>query len=151
MSIKLSIEAPGGNQRAFESAENIADSIRTGIEKAFWRSGKTLQKRFSEQVLDKSSKSGRIYIRKDRTGRRRRHQASAAGETPANRKGFYRRSSGFIVQGSKQLVFGNSAPYSGFLETGTSRMKARPGLANTIRSSERDIIRNFATEMSDEI
>jgi len=149
--MKLEIIDAGGNTRAFESAENIADNTRTGIEKAFWRSGKTLIKKFSEQVLDKQSKSGIIYIRKDRLGRRRRHQSSAAGESPANRTGFYRRSAGFIVQGSRQLVFGDSAPYAGFLETGTSRMKARPGLANSIRASERNIIRNFATEMSDKI
>ncbi len=151
MSIGLNITDSAGNQRAFESAENIADSTRAGIEKAYWRSGKALVKKLSEQVIDKSEKSGITYIRKDRIGRRRRHQASAAGESPANRRGFYRRSTSFIVQGSHQLVFGNSAPYSGFLEGGTSRMKARPGLGNAVRASERDIIRNFAPEMEDQI
>jgi len=150
LSIKLDIIDASGNKTSIESAENIADSTITGIEKALWRSGKTLMKKFSEQVLDKSMKTGIIYIRKDRLGRRRRHQASAAGETPANRSGFYRRSSGFIMQGT-QLAFGNSAPYAGFLETGTSRMAARPGLGNAVRASERDIIRNFATEINDEI
>lgn len=151
MSIRLDIIDASGNQTSIQSAENIADSTITGIEKAFWRSGKTLMKKFSEQVLDKSMKTGIVYIRKDRLGRRRRHQASAAGESPANRTGLYRRSVGFIVQGSTQLVFGDSAPYAGFLETGTSRMAARPGLGNAVRASERNIIRNFATEMIEEI
>lgn len=150
MSIKLDVIDARGNKTSIESAENITDNTFTGIEKALWRSGKTLMKKFSEQVLDKSMKTGIIYIRKDRLGRRRRHQASAAGESPANRTGLYRRSVGFIVQGT-QLAFGDSAPYAGHLETGTSRMEARPGLGNAVRASERDIIRNFATEITDEL
>lgn len=151
MSIGLDIIDAKGNKSSFESAENIADNTVTGIEKAFWRSGKSLLKKFSEQVFDKSAKSGIIYIRKDKAGRRRRHQSSAAGESPANRTGFYRRNASFIVRGSKELVFGDSAPYAGFLERGTKRMKARPGLQNAVRASERNIIRNFATEMKEEI
>lgn len=151
MSIRLSIVASEGNRRSFESAENIADSTRTGIEKAFWRSGKTLIKKFKEQVLDRKAKSGRIYFRRTAGGQRRRHQASAPNESPANRSGFYRKQIGFIVRGSKELAFGNSAEYAEFLEVGTSRMNARPGLGNAVTASERNIIRNFATEMSDEI
>ena len=151
MSTRLEIIGASGNARALESAENIADNTTTGIEKAFWRSGKSIQKKFREQVLDKSAKSGLIYIRKDKGGRRRQHQASAEGESPANRTGFYRRSASFIVRGSKELVFGNSAPYSGFLESGTRRMESRPGLANAVKASERNIIRNFATEIEEQI
>ena len=151
MSIKLEIFDGRGNKRALKSAESIADSTFRGIRKAYYRSGKSLVRIFKQQVLDKTTKTGIIYIRKDRLGRRRRHQASAAGESPANRTGFYRRSVDFSVQSVKQLAFGNSAEYSGFLEVGTSRMKARPGLGNAVTAGQRNIIRNFATEISDEI
>jgi HK97 gp10 family phage protein len=124
-------------------------SARTdfGIEKALWRSGKDIQAEFNRQTLERN-KTGIIYIRRDRIGRRRRHQSSEAGQTAANRTGKYRKAAGFIVNGD-ELTFGNSADYAGFLETGTSRMKARPGLSNSIKASERDIIRNLSTSISE--
>lgn len=150
MSIRLDIVAPDGTIRALKSAENIAARTRFGIEKALWRSGKTIITEFKRQVIAKD-KTGRLYIRRTAGGLRRRHRASAPGQTPANRTGNYRKSIGFSVDGAHQLTVGNSAEYAGFLEVGTSRMRARPGLANSIRSSERDIIRNLAGEVSDAI
>lgn len=150
MSIKLDIIEPSGNKRALESARNIAANTRFGIEKAWWRAGKDLIKEFNTQVLAKN-KTGRLYIRRTRGGTRRKHIASAPGETPANRTGNYRKSIGFNVRSSKELVFGNSAEYAGFLELGTSRMKKRPGLGNAMKATERNIIRNLSTEISEAI
>ena len=144
----LKLISPSGNELAFTSLENIADNTRFGLERAHYRSGKTIIKKFNEQVLAKN-KTGIIYIRKDSIGRRRRHQAAADGESPANRTGFYRKSGGFIVSGPKQLVIGDSAPYAGFLETGTKRMGAKPGLLNAIRSSEKDILNSYTAEIQD--
>lgn len=146
MSIKLELFDARGNKRALESAENLAANTQFGIDKALWQSGKDLQGNFNKQVLDKSAKTGRIYIRKNKGGARRKHQASAPGQSPANRTGKYRKAIGFNVRkGASELVFGNSAEYAGFLELGTSRMKPRPGLGNAVKSSERDIIRNLST------
>jgi len=150
LSIKVDIISPGGNRRSFESTENLAARTAFGIEKAFYFVGKTLVSEFNRQVLAKD-KTGRIYIRRTRSGAKRRHRASAPGETPANRTGNYRRGIGFRVQGSKQLVFGNEVEYAGFLEIGTSRMGARPGLSNAIVASERSIIRNLADEIEDQL
>ena len=148
----IEIVNPAGGRRFFESVDNLAARTHFGIEKAMWKSGKDVIGEFNKQVLAKD-KTGRIYIRRNKAGSRRKHQASAAGQTPANRTGFYRKSVGFIVnQGtSPQLTIGNSAPYAGFLELGTSRMKARPGLLNSINSSQRDIMRNFTTDILAEI
>lgn len=150
MSIKLDIVGADGNIRTIESVENIAARTRFGVEKAWWRSGKDIQAEFSRQVLAKD-KTGRLYIRRTRGGARRRHIASAPGETPANRTGVYRKGFGFSVDGAHQLTVGNSTEYAGHLETGTSRMRARPGLANSIQASERNIIRNLASEIEDAI
>lgn len=150
MSIKVDIISPGGNRRSFESAKGLAARTAFGIEKAFYFTGKNLISEFNRQVLAKD-KSGRLYIRKTRSGARRRHRASASGETPANRTGTYRKGIGFRVQGSKQLVFGNSVEYAGFLEIGTSRMDPRPGLSNTIEASERNIIRNLSGSIEDQL
>ena len=148
----IEIVNPAGGRLFFESVENIQARTHFGIEKAFWKSGKDIQGEFSKQVLAKN-KTGRIYIRRNSAGARRRHRASAPGETPANITGFYRKSFGFVVnQGvTPQLTIGNSAEYAGFLELGTTRMKARPGLLNSINSSQRDIIRNLTTDILSEI
>ena len=147
MSIRLDIDGEAGGIRFYESAANIAANTHFGIEKAFWQSGKDITAEFSKQVLAKN-KTGRLYII-----RKRKHRASAPGETPANITGNYRKSVGFQVnQGTNpQLVIGNSAEYAGFLEMGTSRMKRRPGLRNSIKSSERDIIRNLSTDIFEAI
>jgi hypothetical protein len=155
--IHISITDPGGNKRFFKSAENIAANTKRGIEKAWWRSGKDIHGEFNRQVLAKD-KTGRLYIRRSKSGARRRHIASAPGQTPANRTGAYRRAFGFKVNGPQQLTIGVAAVGNGakgkyplYLEVGTSRMAKRPGLDNSIRASERDIIRNLAGSIEDEI
>jgi|GEM_PF-2505086 len=143
LSIRVDITSDSNSFRFFESVENLAANTHFGIEKAFWQSGKDITAEFSKQVLAKT-KTGRLYII-----RKRKHRASASGETPANITGNYRKSIGFQVnQGATpQLVIGNSAEYAGFLELGTSRMRPRPGLRNSISASERDIIRNLSTDI----
>lgn len=148
MSIQLDITITAGGEKIFVSAENIAARTRFGVEKALWRSGKDIQKEFSRQVLAKD-KSGRLYIRRTKGGARRRHIASAPGETPANRKGTYRKGFGFSVARADHLTIGDTAPHALWLEVGTSRMKKRPGLSNAIKASERNIIRNLAGEIED--
>lgn len=155
MSIKVDIVGRGGNVQAFESAENIAAKTRFGIEKALWHSGKDIQGEFNRQVLAKN-KTGRLYIRRTRGGAKRKHRASAPGETPANRTGAYRKAFSFNVDGAHQLKVGIAAVDNGsdgkyplYLEVGTSRMKPRPGLRNAVSASERSIIRNLTTEIED--
>lgn len=148
--MKLDLVDATGNRRALESAKELGPNTRMGVQKALYFVGKDLQSEFNRQVLAKG-KTGRIYIRRIKGGARRRHRASAPGETPANRTGNYRRNIGFKVQGWRNLVFGNSAKYAGYLEKGTRRMKPRPGLANTIKASERNIIRHLAEKIEGEV
>lgn len=129
-----------GNSRIIESINNLSKNTRRGIDLSLFKIGKDLQKTFNEQVLSKN-KTGRIYkIR--RNGVSKNHQSSAAGESPANISGFYRKSIGYNVS-SSELRFGNSAEYAGYLELGTSRMKARPGLGNAVKVNERNILRDL--------
>ena len=145
MSIDVEIIDPAGNKKFFESALNLASSTRFGIQKALYQTGKDLSGEFNRQVLSKD-KTGNLYLIKGR-----RHTASAPGETPANITGNYRKSIGFNVDGSNQLIFGNSAEYAGFLEVGTLRIAPRSGLLNVINAGQRDIIRNLSTSIKDEI
>ena len=149
MSIKVKIIEAEGTERAFQSAGNIAANTRFGIEKAFYFIGKDLIGEFNRQVLAKN-KNGNLYI--IRRGKvRRRHIASAPGETPANISGTYRKGIGFKVDGANQLIFGNNAEHAKFLESGTRFMKKRPGLGNTVKSSERTIIRDLSSNIEDRI
>ena len=157
MSTTLEITTPKSDKLFFESAKNVHARTHRGIEKALWLSAKDIQEEFNKQVLAKN-KTGRLYL--IRRGKRlKRHRASAAGETPANITGNYRKSFGFNVnQGTNpQVVIGNSAEYAGYLELGTKatskrrRMKARPGLLNSINARQRDIMRNLTEVILQEV
>ncbi len=121
------------------------------VEFAAWDSARGLRSATSVEIL-RRPKSGRTYIRRDRLGRRRRHVASAPGETHANMSGRLRRSLSFRVN-SREIEFGygvtdGSAPdYAGFVEFGTKRMKERPSLRNGIAGERRNMMNNFEREI----
>ena len=125
------------NNTAFRHIIGADDLARHAIRKWLYDTGKDLMASFNKAVLAKP-RAGREYISRDRRGRRRRHTASRAGESPANRTGFYRKSADFVVRGHQELLFGVEAEYGAFLELGTKRMAARPGLGNAVRASERN-------------
>ena len=79
----IGIKVERGGSGFYRSAEGIAAHTQLGLERAWWMSAKDIQSTFDKQVLDKSSKTGRIYFRRIKGGRKRRHQASAPGESPA--------------------------------------------------------------------
>ena len=137
----LKIIGSDSNMKAFNSMANIDANTKFGIERGLFRLGKDLIKSFNAET--KKRKSGNLY----RTpGRRRRVRASAPGQSPAVRTGKYKKAVGYKISGST-MRFGNSVEYAGFLETGTSRMKARPGLGNAIKDNQR----NGLLAMSDSI
>lgn len=129
-----------GEKRFFGSVLNLKKHTKSGIKRAFHKSGQQLKNSFQAEVKF-GLKTGHMYGR---------HQASAPWETPANLTGNYAKSIGFNVSG-QELRFGNSAAYAGRLEFGTSRMEPRPGLSNAIQDQERNIVRNFLKEIEREI
>lgn len=82
----------------------------------------------------------RVYVSRTATGRRRRHVASAPGESHASRVGMtLAKSADFKVQGTHTMFFGYGARatrpmprYGPFVEEGTVRMAARPSLRNAL-------------------
>lgn len=135
MDIKIDERA----RKAVISIKNLDRATRRGLRQGFFQYGAELKKVASRQVLQKP-KGGRLYIvRRGKT--RRRHRASAPGESPANLSGEYRRSIGYQVKGATQMVFGagsKKVPYAKWLEEGTKRMKPRPGLGNALKETYRD-------------
>lgn len=139
------------SKKVLARIKKLGQLTKSGVEFGAYTSGKGLVKATSDEIL-KKPKGGRVYIRRDRAGRRRRHVASAAGETHANRSGLLRRSLGFKVNPT-QLEFGygvqsSDAPeYAAFVEFGTAKMAARPSLQNGIKSQRRNFQNNFEREI----
>lgn len=143
------------SRKAIARIKCLKKLTREGVEYGAYASGKGLVRATSADIL-KKPKSGRVYIRRDAAGRGRRHVASAAGETIANRTGATRRSLDFKAS-SKNLEFGfgvtkNDAPdYAAFPEFGTSKMSPRRSLSNNIQGESRNIQNNFKREIGKRI
>ena len=146
-------------KKAFISLTNIDRRTARGIRQGFFKLGQALQSKSSSNILDKSQKSGLVYIRVDSAGRRRRHRSSAAGETHANMTGKLRRARGWKVKGAESLTFQYGAdgrvppPYDGAIEFGRKdgSIEARPSLRNTIEELDKDAENYFEEDIIKEI
>ena len=139
------------NDRVFLVIKDIPKLTRRGLRQGMFKVGHSLIAVASRDIL-RGAKTGVVYIRRDRSGRRRRHQSSAPGETHANRSGLLRRSLSFQLRGSSEIEFGygvssgKEAPdYAGFVEFGTTKMKARPSLRNTLNSEQGNMTQHFGS------
>jgi len=148
----VSIEMDRQSRRTVHKIENLRGLTRSGVEHAVYTSAKGLQKTINAEILHKP-KGGRVYVIRSATGRRRRHRASAPGETHANLTGKLRKSLGFKVN-FNQLEYGygveskEPAPdYAAGVEFGTKNMAARPSLQNGLRDERRNFQNNFEREI----
>lgn len=134
------------NDRVLAQLRNTTQATRRALRQTWFELGTALKREANKEILRKP-KSGRTYIVLSKSGRKRRHVASAPGETHANLSGDLRRSIGWQVHGTNQLDFGygvtggdgsaaargrKSTHYAAFVEFGTSRMAERPSLNNAI-------------------
>lgn len=124
-----------------EDIGELSHNTIRGIRQGWFRAGDQLKSRANEQIKARP-KNGRLYRIKGR-----RHRASAPGESPANRTGTYRRSINYQIRGWRQMEFGASADYAGFLERGTRRMEPRPGLQNAIDVEQNHIVSILENEI----
>lgn len=128
------------NRVVYREIDTLIPDTEQAIRRGWFAFMQELQRVANREILRKP-KSGRVYIISDRAGRRRRHVASAPGETHANLTGATRRSLSWRVEGWERATFGygvstsslNAAPvWAPYLEFGTSRMAPRPSLKNAI-------------------
>lgn len=101
---------------------------KQAVRKTFFDMGTQMKKEAQHNILH-GKKTGRIYV--VRLGKRRKfHQASAAGEAPANLTGRLRRSVSYRITASDKIEFGYSddTPYGKWLENGTPAMGKRPNI-----------------------
>lgn len=155
MSMGVQFRPARNNRKVFARIKDIKRATHRSIRHGFFDLGRDLAKTASDNILEKP-KSGRTYIRRDRAGRRRRHVASAPGETHANMSGRLRRSLGWKVAGSRTLEFGygvdkDTTEYAPFVENGTRRMGARPSLKIAVEGTTRNAETNFNRRFEDEI
>ena len=141
------------NGRSILAIQATEETTRRGLRQGMFRAGHTLISAASTEILH-GKKTGRIYIRKDSRGRRRRHLSSAPLETHANMTGALRRSLSFQMWGSQGIEFGygvsggTPAPeYAAWVEFGTTKMKARPSLLNALDSQEGNINQHLENEV----
>lgn len=151
--IQLILKSSRGTERELARIERADPAARRAIRRAFFELGRKLRDGASREILH-GRKTGRTYFVRGPGGRRRRHIASAPGETHANLTGKLRRSIGWKVKGIRGMDFGygvagrHQAPvYDEHVEFGTGRMEPRPSLDNEIRRNQRDLQRDFSEAM----
>ena len=145
------------NRKTIICLKDMSKRTRSGLRQGMFRAGQALRSEASREIL-KGTKTGIIYIRRTSSGRRRRHQSSAPGQTHANLSGELRRSLSYQLHGASEIEFGygvssgNEAPdHAKWVEFGTSRMKARPSLRNAIRAQQGNLTQFFENGIVDEI
>lgn len=151
MNVKL-LQNPD-NFTVYHKLEGIDRLTKRAVRQGMFKWARDLKTTANKDILSKD-KTGRIYRIRLPSGRIRRHQASAPGETHANLTGTLRRSIGWNVVSSDRLEFGygldrvKEAPeYAQWLEFGSSRMSPRPSIQNTIKKTTG----NAETYFNDEI
>jgi len=113
-----------------------------GIENGLHVIGDIVGKRTGE-LIKQGPKTGRVYRIRGRD-----HQASSPGEPPANLTGRLTKSYNYNVHGPFQMTVGEDAPYAGFLEGGTGKMKPRPHMIRAITETQGDAVQVFYDEVA---
>lgn len=155
----ISVTSDHRNERVLAQIEDLGNFTRRSIRRAWFELGKDLKAEANKEIL-RRPKSGRTYFIRGPTGRRRRHVASAPGETHANITGKLRRSVSWKTHGTDSMDFGygvsttakNVAPeYAPFVEFGTRQMGERPSLDNSITATQRRVQVHFEDAMREEL
>jgi len=136
----VGFESKIGNKKAFNLIEQLKNKTNIAIRETWFSLGRDLKHEAEREIL-RRPKSGRTYIVRTAGGRRRRHTASAPGETHANLSGDLRKSVSWKVHGAHRMDFGygfsttdqNRAPdYDAAIEFGRKdgHIAARPSIEN---------------------
>jgi len=143
------------NDRTHKIINTITPRMQKSIREAWFGLGRDLNKEANKEIKRKP-KAGRVYFIRVRGTRRRRHVASAPGESHANLSGRLRRSISWKVHGHDKMDFGygfsttasNRAPnYDIFVEDGTPNMDPRPSIENAVRKIQRTTSDHFQKAM----
>lgn len=148
----MDVKMQPGSDAVLLRIKKAGQITKRGIRQGFFSLGKDLKASANEDILRKPKK-GRTYIVRGPSGRKRRHVASAPGESHANLSGKARRSIGWKVYGAERMEFGYGGgpetppDYVDYLERGTSRMAARPSIGNSVSKNIRNAEVHFVKQI----
>jgi len=166
--MQFHIKPGAGYMKVEMRIDNLNQATAKGIRHAFYDIGKDLIATAKKNIL-KRPRAGRTYIVRTGTGRTIKHTASKPGESPASMTGALWRSLDFEVRGADSMEFGyresfsanprtGKAPsgrggviYGKYLEDGTRRMAARPGLLIAINGNRGNMHERFVTGLKREL
>ena len=144
-------------EKQYHALSNVENQTKAGLRKGWYQFARGLKDTANKEIL-RAPKSGRIYILRDRLGRRRRHVASAPGETHANLTGVLRRALGYNVTNWERMEFGygistrskHQAPDYAQIEFGFGRIAPRPSLRIAIDREVANVETYFRREVNAE-
>ena len=114
------------NVKDFDKVKKAIDELIANVDKPFEEvlegGGQEIRKE-AVRSIQQDPKTGIIY---QRYNPRRRHQSSAKGQAPASDTGFLVSQIKVRKKNRDEVVVESTAPYSAFLEFGTSQMGERP-------------------------
>ena len=125
--------------KGLEEATKALKSLEKDLEQPFREviaGGAQLIRGEAIKSIQTGPKTGRIY---EKYNPRRTHSASAPGQAPASDTGNLVRNIAVKMESRDQVAVVSSAPYSQFLEFGTSKMLPRPFLFPATQRSKKKI------------
>lgn len=143
--MKILIKPDYKNKQVEMKLKNVKWDMLRGIRSALFEIGAENTQQ-TKRFIYAPPKTGRIYSYKGRP-----HQASAPGESPANRSGFLARSINYRIVGIERVEFYSTAKYSNYLEDGTVNMLPRPYFIRTINKKRRDNYNSLKRHVYDRI
>ena len=105
-----------------KAMQELIDNVGKPFEQTLEGGGQEIRKE-AVRSIQQDPKSGIIY---QRYNPRRRHQSSAKGQSPASDTGFLVSQIKVRKKNANEVLVESTAPYSAFLEFGTSIMGERP-------------------------
>lgn len=160
----MQIKENSNNAKVFMQIKDLNNLQSRAIRQGFYDVGKVLVKDAVAFINDKP-KTGRTYmVRIGKGGKllknRRKHIASAAGESPAVITGKLRDSVNFLVHGDTKLEFGVDdkfgVKYGKFLEysdlismtgKGSKNIEPRPFISKSYKKNEQQIVTIFTNSL----
>lgn len=141
----IEVKATKGTKKTLISLGEHMFKHRKALRLALNETGSEVVNKMANFIFN-PPKTGRIYIFNGRE-----HQASAPGESPANRTGRLARSGDYKVKSFNEMRVGETAPYAGYLEHGTRRIKPRPHLIRAVNANHRNTVRAIEEHVNREL
>jgi len=121
----IKLTPASGTKRTVKDISETETYFTKGLRAALFEIG-MMGMRESVRKINNDNRTGKIYMVNGTP-----HQASSAGQAPANRTGKLRKGYGYHVRKYDEVEVGNIVDYARYLEEGSKRIEKRPALMRT--------------------